>query len=62
MRKKDYLCTSGVNVDTAVRFADPDFRIECKILAIWRRFTLIFARNILNVRHISTSGWFDLLI
>jgi len=26
---------------TAVRFADPDFLLECKISAIWRRFPLI---------------------
>ena len=61
MRRNGYLCTSGVNLDTAVRFADPAFLFECKISAIWRRFTLIFAFNILNVRHISISGWFDLL-
>ena len=29
-----YLCTSGVNLDIAVRFADPDFLLECKISAI----------------------------
>ena len=29
-------------LDTAVRFADHDFLLECKILAIWRRFPLIF--------------------
>ena len=52
---------SGVNLDTAVRFADPDFLLECKISAIWRRFPLIFALYILNLRHISTSGLFDLL-
>ena len=56
-----YLCTSGVNLDTAVRFADHDFLFECKISAIWRRLTLIFAFNIFNVRHISTSGLSDLL-
>ena len=56
-----YLCTSGVNSDTAVRFADPDFLLDCKISAIWRRFTLIFAFNILNVHHISTFGLFNLL-
>jgi len=44
-----------------VRFADPDFRLECKISAIWRRFPLISAFYMLNVRHISTSGLFDLL-
>ena len=40
---------------------DPDFLLECKISAIWRRFPLIFAFYMLNVRHISTSGLFDLL-
>ena len=48
-------------IDTAVRFADPDFLLRCKISAIRRCFTLIFAFNILIVRHISTSGLFDLL-
>jgi len=52
----------GVNLESAARFADPDFLFECKISAIWRRFTLIFAFNILNVCYISTSGLFDLLI
>ena len=47
--------TSGVNLDTAVRFADPEFLLECKISAIWRRFPLIFAFYMPNVRHISTS-------
>jgi len=61
MHRNGYLRTSGVNLDTAVRFADPDFLLECKISAIWRRFPLIFAFYMLNVRHISTSGWFDLL-
>ena len=56
-----YLCTSGVNLDTDVLFADPDFLLGCKISAIRRCFTLIFAFNILIVRHISTSGLFDLL-
>ena len=55
MRRNGYLWTSGVNLDTAVRFADPDFLLECKISAIWRRFPLIFAFYILNIRHISTS-------
>ena len=31
------------------------------ISAIWRRFLLISAYHMLNVRHISTFGWFDLL-
>jgi len=60
MRRNGYLSTSGVNLDTAVRFADPDFLLG-KISAIWRCFTLIFAFNILIVRHISTSGLFDVL-
>jgi len=47
---------SGVNLDTAVRFADPDFLLVFKISAIWRRFPLIFAFYMLNVRHVSTSG------
>ena len=42
MRRNGYLWTSGVNLATAVRFADPDFLLECKISAIWRRFLLIF--------------------
>jgi len=45
----------------AVRFADPDFLLESKMSATWRRFSLIFAFYILNVSHISTSGLFDLL-
>ena len=49
MRRNGYLWTSGVNLDTAVWFADPDFPLECKISAIRRRFTLIFAFNILFV-------------
>ena len=61
MRRNGYLRTSGVNLDTAVRFADPDFLLECKISAIWRRFPLNSAFYMLNVRYISTSGLFDLL-
>jgi len=60
MRRNGYLWTSGVNLDTTIRFADPDFPFECKISVIWRRFPLIIAFYILNVRHISTSGLFDL--
>ena len=47
---------NGINVDTTVRFPDPDFLLKCKISAIWRRFPLIIAFYILNVRHIYTSG------
>ena len=61
MRRNGYLWTSGVNLDTAVRFADPDFLLECKISAIWRRFPSIFVVYMLKVRHISSSGLFDLL-
>jgi len=60
-RSNGYLCTSGVNLETDVRFAHPDFLLKRKISAIWRRFPLIFAFYMLNVRHISTSGSFDLL-
>jgi len=49
MRRNVYLWTSGVNLDTAVRFLDPDFLLECKISAIWRRFPLIIAFYILKV-------------
>ena len=51
MRRNGYWWTSGVNLDTAVRFADPDCLLEWKISAIWRRFSLIIAFYILNVRH-----------
>ena len=40
--KNGYLWTSGVNLDTSVRFADPDFLIECKITSILLLFPLIF--------------------
>jgi len=43
MRQNGYSRTSGVNLDTTVRFPDSDFLFECKILAIWRRIPLIFA-------------------
>jgi len=42
MRRNGSLLTSDVNLDTAVRFADPDFLLECKILAIWQRFFVDF--------------------
>ena len=41
--RNGYLWTSGVNLDTAVWFPDPDFLLEWKISAIRRRFPLIFA-------------------
>ena len=40
MRRNGYLWTFGVNLDTTVRFADPDFLLKRKISAIWRRFPL----------------------
>jgi len=40
MRRHSYLWTSGIN---SVRFSYPDFLLECKILATWRHFPLIFA-------------------
>jgi len=49
MRRNGYLWTSGVDVDTAVRFADPDFLLECKISAIWWRFPLIFLQFICRI-------------
>ena len=61
MRRNGNLRTSGVNLDTTVRYADPDFQLVCQMSAIWRHFPLIIAFYILNVRHISTSGFFDLL-
>jgi len=40
----------------------PQFPVRVQISAIWRRFPLIFAVYMPNVRHISTSGlFFDLL-
>jgi len=61
MHRNGYLWTSGVNLDTIVRFPHPDFLLECKILAIRWYFPLITAFYILNVRHISTSDLLDLL-
>jgi len=55
-----YCACAETVIYTTVRFPDPDFLVVCKILAIWRRFPLIIAFYILNVRHISTSGLFDL--
>jgi len=48
MRSNVYLWTSGVNLDNDLRFPDPDFLLECKISAIWRRFPLMFALYMLN--------------
>jgi len=62
MRRDSYLWISSVNLDTAVRFVDPDFLLECKISAIWRRFPLIFAFYILNVRHIEIWRTFPVCV
>ena len=50
MRRNGYLWTSGVNLDTAVRFPDPDFLLEWKISAIQRRFPLISVNLDTSVR------------
>ena len=42
MRRNGYLWPFDVKLDTAVRFADPVFLLECKISATWQRFPLIF--------------------
>jgi len=42
VRRNGYLWTSSVNLDTAFRFPNPDFLLECKISAIWRRFAVDF--------------------
>jgi len=47
-----YLCTSGVKLDTAVRFANPDFLSESKISAIWRRYTLISVKKLNSLQHL----------
>jgi len=38
MHRNGYLWTPGVDLDTAVLFADPDFLLECKISAIQNVF------------------------
>jgi len=46
MRRNGNFWTSGVNLDTTVRFADPDFLLECKISTIcnvFRWFLLLYA-------------------
>jgi len=53
-----YLWTSGVHLDTAVRFADPDLLLKCKISAIWRRFPFIFAFYMLSVFPSYFYFWF----
>ena len=43
MHRNSHWWHSDVNLHTTVRFPNQDFVIECKILAIWRGFLLIFA-------------------
>jgi len=61
MRRNGYICTSGVNLDTAVRFADPDFLFVCKISAIWRRFRwllhLIFLMSAIFLLPVCLTYW-----
>jgi len=40
--RRDGLWTSGVNLDTVVRFADPDFLIECKNFSDLATFSVDF--------------------
>jgi len=58
-RKNGYLWVSGENFDTGIRFLNPAFITGNDILEIWRRFPLIFAFDMLNVHHTSTSGLLD---
>jgi len=51
------LWTSGVNLDIAVRFADPNFLLECKISVIWRRFPLIFAFYAIFLLPVCLTYW-----
>ena len=55
MRRNGYLWTSGVNLDTTVPFPDPDFLLKMQNFGDSRRFSLIIAFYIPNVRHISTD-------
>jgi len=42
MRRNGYLWTFGVNLDTAVRSADPNFLLECKIFGDLATFSVDF--------------------
>ena len=58
MRRNGYLRTSGVNIDTAVRFADPDFLLECKILATFCWFLhLIFWMSAIFLLPVCLTYW-----
>jgi len=61
MPRNVYLGVSGKNPDISILFLDPDFLMGSEILAISRRFPLIFSSEKLKVRHMSTSGLFYLL-
>ena len=60
VRRNGYLWTSGVNLDTAVRFDDPDFLVRVQNFGNLAMFSVDFAFYMPNVHHISTSGLFDL--
>ena len=61
MSRIRYLWVSGEHFDTGIRFFYPDLLMGNDSSAIWRRSMLIFAFDMLNVHHTSTSGLFDLL-
>ena len=52
MRGNGYLWASSENSDNTIRFLDPNFLLNCEILAIWGRFKSILVK----VCHISTSS------
>jgi len=60
VRRNGYLWTCSKISDAVIWFPAPYFFTECKVSAIWRRFPSIFPFYMLNIRHISTSGLFDL--
>jgi len=62
MHRNVYLGVSGKMFDISVRFLDPDFLTVSEISSILGRFQLIFLSDKLKVRHISTSGLYDLLV
>jgi len=57
MCRNGYLCTSGINLDTAVRFADPDFLLECKISAIWRLFKVNCCMSAIFLLPVCLTYW-----
>jgi len=51
MCRKRYLWVSSEHFDTGIQFFNSDFLTGNDISAIWRRFLLIFAFDMLNVHH-----------